>query len=360
MPGRPLRVATVNLQHGTPAQGDDPRPPADASPPPDEALRAPADALRGSRAPGETARMPAEGAHGRRALAETSAALVAAGRALAALDLDVVALQEVDRNQRRSRYVDQARVLARMLGMPWWRLAAAEIGPRGGPRMRSPLPAVSWGPAYGVALLSRLPVRGWHVWSFPGALRVLGHDHPLAAGGPVLRLGPVTVRRDEPRVALAAEIDGPFGPLAVAATHLSTDGAASRAQLASIAERLGRLPGAHVLAGDLNLLPDDVAGALAATVRPGGPPHDGPGRGAPAPLAVGERPGALAPLAVGATFPAHAPRRQIDHVLGSPGLTATGAEGDPRGTTGEVHRLPVADHLTLVARIIDQRAGDAT
>lgn len=297
MTGRgPLRVATVNLQHATPADGG----------------------------------------------SATAASLLAAGRALAELDLDVVALQEVDRGQRRSRYVDQARVLARLVGARWWRFAAAEIGPRGGPRLRPPLPALSWQPAYGVALLSRLPVRTWHTWSFPGQVRLLRRDHGLAAGGPVVRLGPAAVRRDEPRVALAAELDAPGGPLAVAATHLSTDPASATAQLGAVVDRLSRLPGEHVLAGDLNLQPGDLD-LLPGDLQP--LPDAVTRLSAPAHVAVGPA-SALAALAVAATYPARAPARQIDHVLGSAGL---------RGGAAEVHRLPVSDHAALVATVHDLR-----
>ncbi|MGC5627568.1 endonuclease/exonuclease/phosphatase family protein [Georgenia sp. Z1344] len=302
--GRPIRVATVNLQHGTPASGGGPRLPADVGTAPT------------STTPTGTA--PARA--GACALHPDHASLVAAGRALAALDLDVVALQEVDRGQRRSRYVDQARVLARMLGTSWWRLAAAEVGPRGGPRLRPLVAPAVWQPGYGVALLSRLPVRAWHAWSFPAELRLLRPGHPLAQGGPVLRVGPRVLRRDEARVALAAQIDAPGGPLAVAATHLSTRADAARAQLRTVTERLTALPGTHVLAGDLNLGPDDVAAATGLT-----------------------------PLAVGPTFPARRPHRQIDHVLGTSDLVAS----------GEVHRLPVSDHLTLVATITDARVAGA-
>ena len=62
------------------------------------------------------------------------------------LDADLVALQEVDRDLPRSGRVDQARALGEALGMDW-RFAPALLGPGGG--------------AYGIALLSRLPLGGW-------------------------------------------------------------------------------------------------------------------------------------------------------------------------------------------------------
>jgi endonuclease/exonuclease/phosphatase family metal-dependent hydrolase len=48
----------------------------------------------------------------------------------------------------------------------------------------------------------------------------------------------------------------------------------------------------------------------------------------------------MSPLARGATFPAHAPREQIDHILTTSGL------GPARGRAVE---LPLSDHRALLA-----------
>ena len=56
----------------------------------------------------------------------------------------------------------------------------------------------------------------------------------------------------------------------------------------------------------------------------------------------------LRPLATGATFPAHAPRRQLDHVLANRALPIVG--GGPL-------RLQVSDHLALVADLAPDRAA---
>jgi endonuclease/exonuclease/phosphatase family metal-dependent hydrolase len=48
----------------------------------------------------------------------------------------------------------------------------------------------------------------------------------------------------------------------------------------------------------------------------------------------------LRPIASAATFPAHRPRRQLDHVLVRGGLAATGP--------AEAVRLPLSDHRALV------------
>lgn len=296
-----LRVATVNLQHATPSGG---------------------------------------GTASARSLAE-------AGQALRALDLDVVALQEADTGQRRSGYVHQTQLLARILGATWWRFVPAEVGPRGAalgvplagllgraaPRLAEAVASLPWDPAYGVGLISRLPVVRSGSLSHPGRIRVLPLGHRLA-GGPVRRVGRWVVRRDEARAAVLATVAAPFGRVTIAATHAATDPRAAVVQIGRLAERLAELAGhdgARLLVGDLNLPP---AAVQAAVDRVGGRP--------------------LAPLAVGATFPAAAPRSQIDHVLGSAGLTGT----------GETVRLPIADHLALVAAIDeiapdDDRAGYA-
>jgi endonuclease/exonuclease/phosphatase family metal-dependent hydrolase len=59
----------------------------------------------------------------------------------------------------------------------------------------------------------------------------------------------------------------------------------------------------------------------------------------------------LRPLAAGATFPAHAPVRQIDHLLGR-GVTATG---------GQVWDLPLSDHRALSVELhVQPRTGRRT
>ncbi len=88
--------------------------------------------------------------------------------ALAGLDVDVLALQEVDVDQPRSHGVHQPSVAAGALGASDWRFAPTLAG--------TPDPFASWarldpvldrgsltGPHYGIALASRLPVRRWHV-----------------------------------------------------------------------------------------------------------------------------------------------------------------------------------------------------
>ena len=219
--------------------------------------------------------------------------------AVATLDADVLALQEVDRAQPRSGSADLTAVAAEAGAYTCARFVPALLGEPG-----------SWRPtddgcadgsqAYGVALLSRLPVLSERTVRLP-ALRV-----PV----PVVFSGRrrVQVVRDEPRVAAVARLATDGGALTVVSTHLSFLAGWNLLQLRRLVQGLAgeqRL----VVAGDLNLPSDQV-------VRTSG----------------------LRPLAAGATFPAHAPVRQIDHLLGRGAMTATGAR---------VWDLPLADHRAL-------------
>ncbi len=136
--------------------------------------------------------------------------------------------------------------------------------------------------AYGVALLSRYPVSGWQVVRLPAAPGRIPHRWP----GRVL---PSWVR-DEARVGVVAEVATPAGPVRVVNTHLSFLRGWNVRQLRVLLRGLGDRSGPMVLLGDLNM-----------------------GR------ATAERVTGLRPLATGATFPAHAPSVQIDHLLATPG-----------------------------------------
>ena len=134
---------------------------------------------------------------------------------LARLDVDVLSLQEVDRFQDRSGGADQAALAAEVLGAADYRFVPTVLGTPGTPGRRSgardgaPAPD---GPSYGIAIVSRIPVRSWRVLPLG---RARGR-YPL-----MLPTVPPTVRMlpDEPRVALVAELDGP--EITVLATHLS-------------------------------------------------------------------------------------------------------------------------------------------
>ncbi|MGY1696263.1 MULTISPECIES: endonuclease/exonuclease/phosphatase family protein [unclassified Geodermatophilus] len=235
--------------------------------------------------------------------------------AVAGLDADVLAVQEVDACQPRSGGADQAAVVAGALAAADWRMAATLDGtpspfrgtwtaadPAG---LRGPGDPVSE-PAYGVALVSRRPVRRWAVLGLgTGRARL-----PLRAPDP----GTGRLRTwwvpDEPRVAVAACLDG----LTVVATHLSFSPPTAVRQLRRVRRWAATLPGPVVLAGDLNL-PGGVPARLTGAAR----------------------------LVQEASFPAHAPRLQLDHVLAL-GRAATGR--DPA-----VRALPVGDHRALTVTV---------
>jgi endonuclease/exonuclease/phosphatase family metal-dependent hydrolase len=224
--------------------------------------------------------------------------------AVRTLDADVLCLQEVDRNQPRSMHADLTALAAEAMGADDHRFVAALSGTPGATWLAATGEEQPDAAAYGIALLSRYPVTGWQV------LRLAPVPVPVP-----MRFGrrrPEWVR-DEPRVAVVADLDTPGGPLRVATTHLTFIPRWNARQLRLLVRSLAQGPAATplVLTGDLNM---------------------GPGR-------AGEITG-LRPLATGPTFPADRPTEQIDHILtDAPGLT--GRYGDP------VH-LPVSDHRALV------------
>ncbi len=82
------------------------------------------------------------------------------GRVLARLDADVLALQEVDRDQDRSGGADLAAVVAQASGALHHRFAPALLGVPDG-RWSVPHDGVDpGGPAYGVATMARSATRG--------------------------------------------------------------------------------------------------------------------------------------------------------------------------------------------------------
>ena len=115
--------------------------------------------------------------------------------------------------------------------------------------------------------------------------------------------------RDEPRVAVAARLQGPTGEVVVVNTHLSFVSWWGRRQLRRVVaaqEGCERV----LVVGDLNMGP-----------------------------AVARRITGMRPLVSGATFPASAPVEQLDHVL---------ARGDVgRVHTCRIHALPLSDHRAM-------------
>jgi endonuclease/exonuclease/phosphatase family metal-dependent hydrolase len=226
--------------------------------------------------------------------------------ACASLEADVLALQEIDRNQARSGSVDQTAAVAEGMGAAGWRFEPALVGE----------PGATWRAAaddddpasveagYGVGLVSKLPVRAWHVVR----LRAAKVRAPVAVPG---GRGRFILLPDEPRVALAAEVETPSGPILVSSTHLSFVPGWNLVQLRVVTRALAAFGVPCVLLGDLN-----VPGSLPAR-------------------ASGWR--ALARVK---TFPGASPSMQIDHALGH-GLL-------PVVSRATARPLPLSDHRALV------------
>jgi endonuclease/exonuclease/phosphatase family metal-dependent hydrolase len=219
--------------------------------------------------------------------------LAAAVAGVRALDADVIALQEVDRELARSGRQDQPLVVAEALagtpGGEWsWSFAPALVGDDLRP-LTGPDPG---GPAYGNVLLSRLPLEAVEHLRFP-----------TAGGG-------------EQRTALVGTVRVGSRPVTVAAAHLSNRQGYNARQLRVLQGAMAGRAAPRVLAGDLNL-PSLV---LVSTSRRGWPES-----------------------VRGATFPSSRPAQQLDHVLRNDPAAVLRVRG------GRVVAGPVSDHRALVA-----------
>ena len=221
--------------------------------------------------------------------------------AVKALDADVLGLQEVDRNLPRSAHADLTAVAAEAMGAIEHRFVAALSGS----------PGVAWiaatgeeqpdSAAYGVGFLSRYPVTGWEV------VRLA----PVPTRVPMWFRGsrtPVWVR-DEPRVAVVATVETPYGEVSFVNTHLSFIHWWNGRQLHTVTRALEHCTRPLVLMGDLNMGP-----VRAATLT------------------------GMRPLASHPTFPVDAPREQLDHIL---------LDGDLPVSGSAALELPLSDHRAL-------------
>src|SRR3712207_3975281 len=99
--------------------------------------------------------------------------------------------------------------------------------------------------SYGIALLSRYPVVSWRVVRLP----------PMRISVPLWSTldRRIFMARDEPRVAVAAVLEGPFGQVTVCNTHLSFIPGWNGAQLRTLVRSLEGTREPLVLMGDLNM-----------------------------------------------------------------------------------------------------------
>jgi endonuclease/exonuclease/phosphatase family metal-dependent hydrolase len=257
-----------------------------------------------ARTPGTSLRVGSFNLLSGRSLADGLVDPARLSKAVAALDADILAVQEVDRGQERSGGHDQAADLAAAMGAPYHRYLETVHGTPGedGWLPADPLPN-GRGPGYGIALLSRLPVAEWHVLRMaagPGRYPIWIPSRPPR----VLWL------RDEPRAVVAAVLEEPR--LTVACTHLSFVPFVNAWQLRRVTRWLARLPAPRLLLGDLNQ-----------------------------PAGMARRVSGWTPLVTAPTFPSPAPKLQLDHVLGD-------VLGNGTFAAGRVHELPVSDHRAVV------------
>jgi endonuclease/exonuclease/phosphatase family metal-dependent hydrolase len=226
---------------------------------------------------------------------------------------DLLGLQEVDRHQPRSGLADQTEVVAAALDADHWRFVPSLHG--------TPGHAEAWtasdlddghgsdGPTYGIGLVSRFPVRSWSVRRFAAAPISLPLVVPTGSRPRIL---PV---RDEPRLALAAVVEGPTGPFTAVTAHLSFVPGFNARQLRAIASWASTMPEPVLLLGDFNL-----PGALPRWLT------------------------GWTSLAQAATYPSFRPRVQFDHVLAR-GLSADRVQAE------HVLALPVSDHCALAVDV---------
>lgn len=235
--------------------------------------------------------------------------LVDAARLRAAvtlLDADVLGIQEVDRDQGRSHGLNLTAEVAAGMGAVDSRFVSAISGTPGEVWVAASDGDAPDSAAYGIGLVSRLPVREWHVLRLPAA--------PVRS--PILLPGTrrLMLLQDEPRVAVAAVLDG----VTVATTHLSFVPVWNGVQLRKVTAWLRQLPGPRVLLGDLNM-PGAVPGVL-----------------------TGWRALARTP-----TYPTTEPRIQLDHVLASGTL--------PFVMSVESPALALSDHRPLLVELAGSR-----
>ena len=237
--------------------------------------------------------------------------------AIAALDADVLSLQEVDRNQQRSHGADLTALAAEAAGAEHHVFAPALNGTPGSRWVR-PDDRPWDGAAYGCALISRFPLRRVRIVHIPAPPLAL----PLWIPGPGL-----VVVREEPRVVIIADVDIAGRPVTVVATHLPVVPGWKGWHLRRLVRTLAARADPLLLLGDLNL-----RGATPARIT------------------------GYSALASAPTFPSSRPRFQLDHVLLRGPLSEFGSV---KATFTPV--LPVSDHRPLVVDVeMSHGPGPAT
>jgi len=190
----------------------------------------------------------------------------AAKRVADQLKPNFIALQEVDYFQSRSDLTNQTKVIAQSMQLKYWAYLPTLIGTPGEKWRRVKdlknsiitQSSLDKNPkaSYGIALATNWPIKKLHVKKLGRSIIGMPLLIPRDDGKGVRFI----YVKDEPRVALIAELENGF---TIATTHLSFVPGVNIFQLNKLSFFLKKLPGLALLTGDLNLpanLPSKLSG----------------------------------------------------------------------------------------------------
>jgi len=190
----------------------------------------------------------------------------AAKRVAVQLKPNFIALQEVDYFQSRSDLTNQTKVIAQSMQLKYWAYLPTLIGTPGEKWRRVKdlknsiitQSSLDKNPkaSYGIALATNWPIKKLHVKKLGRSIIGMPLLIPRDDGKGVRFI----YVKDEPRVALIAELENGF---TIATTHLSFVPGVNIFQLNKLSFFLKKLPGLALLTGDLNLpanLPSKLSG----------------------------------------------------------------------------------------------------
>jgi endonuclease/exonuclease/phosphatase family metal-dependent hydrolase len=182
------------------------------------------------------------------------------------LQPNFIALQEVDYFQSRSDLTNQTKLVAQSMQLKYWAYLPTLIGTPG-EKWRSVKDlkssivtesSIDKNPkaSYGIALATNWPIKKLYVKKLGRSIVGMPLLIPKDDGKGVRFI----YVKDEPRVALIAELENGF---TIATTHLSFVPGVNVFQLNKLSSYLKKLPGLALLTGDLNLpgnLPSKLSG----------------------------------------------------------------------------------------------------
>ena len=269
---------------------------------------------------------------------------------------DFIGLQEVDLNQNRSANLNQTKLIADSMGLKYWGFIPTLIGTPGEKWLRvdeTPSPIISSNLAkhsspngsltlgkstqssstqdsstqdsstdgktnpipasYGVGFATNQPIKKIH-YKYLGRSMV---GMPLLIPNEGKSGAKFIYVKDEPRVALIAELEN---GLTITTTHLSFAPGVNLYQLVKLSKFLKRIPGKHILTGDLNL-PGDLPSKLSSIT------------------------GGWSSLIKQSTYPSWKPKIQFDYLL---------AQSDSGFTAKQLPLLKpiISDHIPIGAEVI--------